>query len=192
MKIPIKFSREVNVSKMASDVIRKCEYLHPSRAEEIEQLVIKLRRHYEASLQDNRNVDQRGADKGSRGTTSKQAEGNASKSRQGAAGGYLQADERPNNEYEDDAPAARLEDLEEYLDLLYQVSGKKEKEKEDGLNAQIKGTKYILQLCRDVMNLEQLIQNNTVMGALTRVFQEEYKKSIEFTFNILRYDEEMS
>ena len=45
----------------------------------------------------------------------------------------------------------------------------------------------ILKLCRDVMNLEQLIQNNTVMGALTRVLQEEYKKSVDLTFNILRY-----
>jgi hypothetical protein len=45
----------------------------------------------------------------------------------------------------------------------------------------------ILQLCRDVMNLEQLIQNSTVMGALTRVLQEEYKKSVELTFNILRF-----
>ena len=32
----------------------------------------------------------------------------------------------------------------------------------------------------------QLIQNATVMGALTRVLQEEYKKSTELTFNILR------
>jgi hypothetical protein len=45
----------------------------------------------------------------------------------------------------------------------------------------------ILKLCRDVMNLEQLIQNNTVMGALTRVLQEEYKKSVDLSFNILRY-----
>jgi hypothetical protein len=32
----------------------------------------------------------------------------------------------------------------------------------------------MLSLCRDVMNLEQLIQNNTVMGALTRVLQVNY------------------
>ena len=44
----------------------------------------------------------------------------------------------------------------------------------------------IRKLCRVVMNLEQLIQNGTVMGALTRVFQEEFKKSTELTFNILR------
>jgi hypothetical protein len=44
----------------------------------------------------------------------------------------------------------------------------------------------ILKLCRSVANLEALIQNNTVMGALTRVLQEEFKKSVELTFNILR------
>jgi hypothetical protein len=44
----------------------------------------------------------------------------------------------------------------------------------------------IRKLCRVVMNLEQLIQNGTVMGALTRVLQEEYKKSMDLTFNILR------
>lgn len=31
-----------------------------------------------------------------------------------------------------------------------------------------------------------MIQNSTVMGALTRVLQEEYKKSMDLTFNILR------
>ena len=51
---------------------------------------------------------------------------------------------------------------------------------------QERGTGMILKLCRDVMNLEQLIQNGTVMGALTRVLQEEFKKSVELSFNILR------
>ena len=41
-------------------------------------------------------------------------------------------------------------------------------------------------LCRDVMNLEQLIQNATLMGALTRVLQEDFKKSADLTFNILK------
>lgn len=76
--------------------------------------------------------------------------------------------------------------MDEYLEMLYQVSGKSEKEKEEGLRIQEKGTAMILKLCRDVMNLEQLIQNSTVMGAITRVLQEEYKKSVELTFNILR------
>lgn len=83
-------------------------------------------------------------------------------------------------------PPADMSQLDEYLDMLYQVSGKSEKEKEEGLRMQERGTAMILKLCRDVMNLEQLIQNSTVMGAITRVLQEEYKKSVDLTFNILR------
>ncbi len=72
------------------------------------------------------------------------------------------------------------------LRVEVQVSGKSEKEREEGLKIQIQGTGMMLKLCRDVMNLEQLIQNSTVMGALTRVLQEEYKKSVDLTFNIIR------
>jgi hypothetical protein len=54
------------------------------------------------------------------------------------------------------------------------------------LKTLIKGTGMILKLCREITNLEQIIQNGTVMGALTRTLQEEYKKSIDVTFNILR------
>lgn len=88
---------------------------------------------------------------------------------------------------EDNLPPARMSELDDYLEMLYQVSGKSEKEKEEGLKLQERGTAMILKLCRDVMNLEQLIQNGTVMGALTRVLQEEFKKSVDLTFNILRY-----
>ena len=45
------------------------------------------------------------------------------------------------------------------------TTGKTDKEKEAGLRLQEQGTLMFLKLCRDVMNLEQLIQNNT--GRLT-------------------------
>lgn len=86
----------------------------------------------------------------------------------------------------DDLPPARLDKLDDYLEMMYEVSGKDDKAKEDSLNAQIRGTAMILKLCRDVMNLEQLIQNSTAMNLLTRVLQDEFKKSVELTFNILR------
>jgi hypothetical protein len=65
-------------------------------------------------------------------------------------------------------------------------TGKSEQEKDAGLKAQIYGTSMILKLCREILNLEQLIQNPTVMGALTRVLQEDFKKSSELTLNILK------
>ena len=64
--------------------------------------------------------------------------------------------------------------LDSCLELLYEAGREAE------------GAQGILSLCREALNLEALIQNHTVMGALTRVLQEEYKKSVEITFHILR------
>lgn len=90
-----------------------------------------------------------------------------------------------NNKYSNQQIAS-LDDVDEYLDMLYQVSGKSYSDNDNGIKMQIHGTAMILQLCCDVMNLEQLIQNSTMMGALARVLQDEHKKSIELSFNILR------
>ncbi len=81
-----------------------------------------------------------------------------------------------------------IRNLDTYLEMLYEVSGTNKNQTES--QSQITGTQKILSLCREVSNLEQLIQNNTVMGALTRVLQEEYKKSVDVTFNILRSGKE--
>ena len=64
-------------------------------------------------------------------------------------------------EPEDTLPPASMDDLDDYLELLYEGTGKSEQEKEEGLRAQIRGSAMILKLSRDVMNLEQLIQNAT-------------------------------
>lgn len=89
-----------------------------------------------------------------------------------------------NNNNNDDVDDVSIRDLDNYLEMLYEVSGANKNQTES--QTQITGTQKILSLCRTVPNLEQLIQNNTVMGALTRVLQEEYKKSVDVTFNILR------
>ena len=155
------------MAQLAEDIVDKCKYIHPSRVEEVEQLLIKLRKHVLANPPKNTD-DTGGGDDGRRNKTSNEEKNIRDKDRT------------------EDLPPARLDDLDNYLDMLYEGSGKSEKEKEEGLKAQIRGTAMILNLCRDVMNLEQLIQNSTVMGAITRVFQEEHKKSVELTFNILR------
>ena len=157
-RIKIKpLSTDKNLSQLAQDIVDKCKYIHPSRVEEIEQLLIKLRK----SQIDSDNSGRDGAD-------------NRQKSK----------NESKNDGQDDEYLSASMDYLDEYLDMLYQVSGRDSDD--EGLKIQIKGTSMILSLCRNVMNLEQLIQNNTVMGALTRVLQEEYKKSVELTFNILR------
>ena len=52
--------------------------------------------------------------------------------------------------------------------------------------AKITATSHILELTREPGNLEALIGNEALMGALSRTLGEEYKKSGELVANIMR------
>ena len=210
-------SMDKNMAQLAADIVDKCSYIHPSRTEEVEQLLIKLRKHqFSRDAEDSRanansagdsnarstrdqgrDSDRSGRDRERRERASKSQEDNMRNSSKGsssvpAVASSSREDElvrkrrRQEREAEEELPTARIEDIDDYLDNLYQVGGKSDAAKADSLRIQVRGTGMILQLCRDVMNLEVLIQNSTVMGALTRVLTEEFKKSTELTFNILR------
>jgi len=174
-----------NLAQLAADIVDKCKYIHPSRVEEVEQQLNKLRRHV---------LGGGGSGGAAAGDDEQAAKERASRSsnKAGQAAPSVTAplrepeDEEEEAEQDEDLPAANIAEIDDYLDLLYQVSGKGEKERQAALRAQVRGTGMILLLCRDVMNLEVLIQNTTVMGALTRVLQEEHKKSTHLTFNIMR------
>jgi len=207
-------SVDKNMAQLAADIVDKCSYIHPSRTEEVEQLLIKLRK-FQLSSSDNEGRDQgegpkRDKDRNSKpdsafrqgGVNQDQARAQqeiASKSRQDDAASVVTTDSftaredelvrkrrQQEREAEEVLPAAHIDAIDDYLDMLYQVGGNSEAAKADSLRIQVRGTGMILKLCRDVMNLEALIQNSTVMGALTRVLAEEFKKSTELTFNILR------
>jgi G3E family GTPase len=178
-----------NLADMASEIVEKCKYIHPSRVEEVEQLLIqlnKINREKEA-----KEAKSSAAAASAENTKSKKRdkhkESSASSSRENHERESSQTRETMRKpKVVDEGPPASMDNLDDYLELLYQVSGKNETDNDEGLRAQIEGTAMILKLCRVVVNLEILIQNNTVMGALTRVLQEEFKKSSELTFNILR------
>lgn len=169
-----------DLAQMSEDIIEKCKFIHPSRKEEIEQLLIKLRKYQLANPVK------------PEGPPAEEAKGKEREESKDDRRGRRGRDERSGREQsaptaeENLLPVASLEELDDYLDLLYQVSGHSDKDKEKGLESQVLGTAMILQLCRKVVNLEILIQNGTLMGALTRVLQEEFKKSLDLTFNILR------
>lgn len=212
---------------MAEDIVDKCKYIHPSRVEEVEQLLIKLRKimnESETKAKEEQKASDSVAESGPRGSKTKE-NSNAEKDREldicdkkkkkkttdesnmkektdaKHLGGNVDKDnkylmeeleidrqERLKALADEQLPPSKMDDMDNYLEMLYQVSGKTEKEKEEGLRMQIRGVGMILQLCRDVINLESLIQNSTVMGALTRVLQDDHKKSIDLSFNILRFD----
>lgn len=170
-RIKIKsLSPDKNMAQLAADIVSKCTYIHPSRTEEVEQLLIRLQRH----------VLTQGD------TSPAPATSNAPSDRGRREGKEPSKKRMEPSEPVDTLPPASMSELDDYLEMLYQVSGKSDKEREEGLRLQERGTAMILKLCRQVPNLEQLIQNSTVMGALTRVLQEEFKKSIDLTYNILR------
>ncbi|CAM9338640.1 unnamed protein product, partial [Sphacelaria rigidula] len=145
-----------DVAKLAGEVMKKCKYVHASKREDLERVIQELQHQL---IRDDLRA-------------STEAEGGDWW--RGGAG--IEGDERGNGEQED----AHMDNLEDYVELLYEGKDK------DDMTKKIKGTALILDLCCHVGNLEHLIQDHTLMGALTRVLSEEYKKSVELCYNILR------
>lgn len=82
---------------------------------------------------------------------------------------------------EDDEPVeseVSLDNIDDYMEQLY--GG------DDDLGDKIKGSYNVLQLCKNVGNLESLIQNMQLMSALSRVLADDYKRSTELSFNLVR------
>ncbi|KAL3312721.1 Kinesin-associated protein 3 [Cichlidogyrus casuarinus] len=69
---------------------------------------------------------------------------------------------------------AALTDIEEYLEMLYEDVPEK-----------LRSSALILQLARNPDNLEELYKNETLICALARVVQEDWKKSTDLATNIV-------
>ncbi|XP_068216893.1 kinesin-associated protein 3 isoform X3 [Palaemon carinicauda] len=69
---------------------------------------------------------------------------------------------------------ANLNELDSYMEMLYEEMPEK-----------VKGASCILQLARNPDYLEELCQNETVLGALARVLREDWKKSLDLSYNIV-------
>ncbi|XP_070816255.1 kinesin-associated protein 3a [Chaetodon trifascialis] len=68
---------------------------------------------------------------------------------------------------------ANINSIEEYVELLY-----------EDIQEKIRGATLILQLARNPDNLEELIQNETALGALARVLREDWKQSVDLATTI--------
>ncbi|XP_050693391.1 kinesin-associated protein 3-like isoform X4 [Eriocheir sinensis] len=69
---------------------------------------------------------------------------------------------------------ANLNELDSYMEMLYEEMPDK-----------VRGASLILQLARNPDYLEELCQNETVLGALARVLREDWKKSLDLSYNIV-------
>lgn len=70
---------------------------------------------------------------------------------------------------------ADIDDLNEYLEKLY----------DDDMATKVQGTSMILQLARNAGNLEDLSENEALIGALSRMLREDAKRKMELALNIM-------
>ncbi|MBN3302304.1 KIFA3 protein, partial [Amia calva] len=69
---------------------------------------------------------------------------------------------------------ANINDIDDYVELLY-----------EDIPEKVRGSALILQLARNPDNLEELLQNETALGALARVLREDWKQSVELATTII-------
>lgn len=69
---------------------------------------------------------------------------------------------------------ANINKIDEYVELLY-----------ENIPEKIRGSTLILHLARNPDNLEELLQNETALGALARVLREDWKQSVELATTII-------
>ncbi|XP_029930333.1 kinesin-associated protein 3-like isoform X1 [Myripristis murdjan] len=69
---------------------------------------------------------------------------------------------------------ASITGIDDYVELLY-----------EGIPEKIRGSALILQLARNPDNLEELLHNETALGALARVLREDWKQSVELATIII-------
>ncbi|XP_073712292.1 kinesin-associated protein 3a [Misgurnus anguillicaudatus] len=69
---------------------------------------------------------------------------------------------------------ANINSIDEYVELLY-----------EDIPEKIRGATLILHLARNPDNLEELLQNETALGALARVLREDWKQSVDLAMTIV-------
>ncbi len=157
-------NQQTDVSALAREVIAKCKLIHPSKQAEVEQLLYYLQNRKEKAAS--------ATGSGSRGGSA-----------EGSGGGGLRAGSASMHRYSpigddpaagSDATPANINNLEEYIELLYEEVASK-----------VRGSGLILQLARNPDNLEELAGNERLLGALSRVLREEWRASIDLATNII-------
>lgn len=71
---------------------------------------------------------------------------------------------------------ASMDQIETYVEYLY----------DDDVSKKLSGTAAIVQLTKVAQHVEELSENELLMGLLSRVLSEEYKKSFDLAYDILQ------
>jgi hypothetical protein len=160
-KIRLKTLNEhTNIQLLSEEIVDKCKMIHPSKLPLVEKLLAQLQ--------------QRQLDKDNHAPSQKEIERKKRKKERASSRGRG-AEEKKSEEKEEESTAS-MEDLDNYMEKLYEESSA----------AKIEATGAILDLTKTAGNLETLIGNEALMGNLSRTFGEEYRKGGELISNIIR------
>nr|CAD7425413.1 unnamed protein product [Timema monikensis] len=151
-------NEETDCSALAKEVVEKCSLIHPTKLDEVEQLIYYLQNRKDASLTNIYHLVGLCVDREETSRPSSSGSGT----------------ESPNSNSGVLVEKANINHIESYVELLY-----------EDIPDKVNGSALILQLARNPDNLEELGSNESVLSALSRVLREDWKKSIELSTNIV-------
>uniref|UniRef100_A0A8C2D2B0 Kinesin-associated protein 3b n=1 Tax=Cyprinus carpio TaxID=7962 RepID=A0A8C2D2B0_CYPCA len=144
-----------DISALARKVVEECKIIHPSKLAEVEHLLLYL--------QNRKKPSSKSFVVSCCMSLVEKKEKKPSKPRELLPFEGMEIDEEANINKTDD-----------YIELLYESMPEK-----------IRGSTLILHLARNPDNLEELLHNKTLLGALTRVLREDWKHSVELATTII-------
>eukprot|EP00736_Rhodelphis_marinus_P004081 Rmarinus@m.28118 len=149
-----KIDENSNIPVLAQEIVEKCKYIQPAKLELVEQLLYELQRrklHNDYVVHDEE----------------KELEEHMRRQRKHMQQHPHAAPEQPVQQVpRQPIEEAFLDQLDAYIETFY----------EDDIKAKIHGTMMVLQLVRNPDNLQELVQNETLLGALSRLLLEDGKK----------------
>eukprot|EP00936_MAST-01D_sp_MAST-1D-sp1_P002945 g2945.t1 len=162
-----------DIPRLTGQIIEKCKMIHTSKRGHVEDLLRELRdRHrqreggadsYKREVRKAKRRE-RAESRGSSGrdrTGSGRRDGDGESKHDDERGSESKAGDRGEGR-----PKAAIEDLDSYLEMLY----------EEDDRSKARATTCVLELARNTCNLETMIQNDALMGALSRTLGEEYRR----------------
>uniref|UniRef100_A0A8C1V7H3 Kinesin-associated protein 3a n=1 Tax=Cyprinus carpio TaxID=7962 RepID=A0A8C1V7H3_CYPCA len=145
-----------DIASLARKVVEECRLISPSRLPEVEQLLFYLQnRKKSAGMR--RRIDCLCF------VYSEKKEKKQIKPRDLTPFEGMELDEEAN-----------INSIDDYVELLY-----------EDIPEKIRGATLILHLARNPDNLEELLQNETALGALARVLREDWKQSVDLATTII-------
>ena len=152
----------MNTSHTCIEIVEHCKLIHYSKLPLVQELVLRLQKYSLGELTHNEKHSRRVDTKTKRHKRAERSHNSAI---------------APTREEANDKPLslASLDKMDEYMEKLY----------DDNMEEKIKGTSMILELAKDAGNLETLVQNESLMGALSRVLKEDYKHSMGLVLNLM-------